>query len=69
MQGKNMFFIEGTIFYTRPILFLFSKYGYVPIGKSKEIINDLFDKGNEIYLVSYVKNKRYDFIQSVIETY
>ena len=54
MQGKNMFFIEGTIFYTRPILFLFSKYGYVPIGKSKEIINDLFDKGNEIYLVSYV---------------
>lgn len=46
---KIMIFIKGTTFYTKPVLFLFSKNGYKPIGKSVEIINDLYNRGNEIY--------------------
>ena len=48
---KIMIFIEGTIFYTKPVLFLFSKRGYVPIGNAVNIINDLYDGGNEIYRI------------------
>jgi hypothetical protein len=66
---KIMIFIEGTTFYTKPVLFLFSKKGYVPIGKSIEIINELYDKGNEIYLCSYVRKNRYTFIKSVMDYY
>lgn len=57
------------MFYTKPILFLFSKRGYVPIGQSVKIINDLYDKGNEIYLCSYVRKKRYYFIKSIMDFY
>lgn len=66
---KIMIFMEGTTFYTKPVLFLFSKYGYEPIGKAKQIINDLYNKGNEIYLCSYVRKKRYSFIKRVIDFY
>ena len=55
MKQKIMIFIEGTIFYTRPILFLFSKKGNVPIGDVIKIINKLYNQGNEIYLCSYVR--------------
>ena len=66
---KIMIFIEGTIFYTKPVLFLFSKKGYVPIGKSIKIINELYDKGNEIYLCSYVRKNRFAFIKSIMDYY
>lgn len=66
---KIMVFIEGTTFYTKPFLFLFSKKGYEPLGKSIKIINDLFDRGNEIYLCSYVRKKRYYFIKSIMDYY
>ena len=64
---KIMIFAEGTIFYTRPLLFLFSKKGYQPIGNAVKIINALFDQGNEIYLCSYVHLNRYHFIKSVMD--
>ncbi len=64
-----MIFIEGTTFYTKPILFLFSKKGYVPIGNAVNIINYLFNGGNEIYLCSYVRKNRYHFIKSVMDYY
>lgn len=64
---KIMIFIEGTAFYTKPVLFLFSRYGYAPIGEAKQIINGLYDKGNEIYLCSYVRKKRYLFIKRVMD--
>ena len=66
---KIMIFIEGTTFYTKPFLYLFSKKGYEPLGKSIIIINDLFDKGNEIYLCSYVRKNRYSFLKSVMDYY
>lgn len=66
---KIMIFIEGTTFFTRPFLFLFSKKGYVPIGNAVGIINDLYDKGNKIYLCSYVKKCRYHFIKSVVDSF
>lgn len=66
---KIMIFLEGTIFYTKPILFLFSKRGYVPIGKSVKIINELYDKNNEIYLCTYAKKNRIKFIESVLSYY
>lgn len=66
---KIMIFIEGTTFYTKPVLFLFTKKGYLPIGQSIKIINDLYDKGNEIYLCSYVRKNRYIFIQSIMDYY
>ena len=68
-KKKIIIFIEGTTFYTKPILFLFSKKGYVPIGNAVKIINDLYADGNEIYLLSYVKKKRYAFIKSIIDSY
>ena len=66
---KIMIFIEGTTFYTRPILFLFTKYGYKPIGNAVQIVNSLYDKGHGIYLCSYVRVKRYAFIKSTIDFY
>lgn len=66
---KIMIFIEGTIFYTKPFLFLFSKKGYEPLGKSVKIVNDLFDRGNEIYLCSYVRKNRYHFIKTIMDYY
>jgi hypothetical protein len=66
---KIMIFIEGTTFYTKPFLYLFSKRGYVPLGNSVKIVNDLFDQGNEIYLCSYVRKDRYRFIKSVMDHY
>ncbi len=33
------------------------------------IINHLHDKGNEIYLCSYVRKSRYSFIKSVMDHY
>lgn len=64
-----MIFIEGTTFYTRPFLFLFSKRGYVPIGNAVKVINNLYNKGNEVYLCSYVRINRYKFIKSIVDYY
>ena len=66
---KIMIFIEGTTFYTKPVLFLFSKYGYKPIGNAVEVINSLHGKGHYIFLCSYVHRSRYNFIKSVIDFY
>lgn len=66
---KIMIFIEGTIFYTKPILFLFTKYGYKPIGNAVAITNALYDKGYDIYLCSYVRKKRHAFIKTIIDFY
>lgn len=66
---KIMIFLEGTTFYTKPILFLFSKHGYMPIGNAVQLINSLHDKGHEIYLCSYVCSTRRNFIKSVVDYY
>ena len=66
---RIMIFIEGTLFYTKPFLFLFSKKGYKPLGNSIRTVNDLFDKGNEIYLCSYVLKNRYVFIKAIMDYY
>lgn len=66
---KIMIFIEGTTFYTKPLLFLFTKYGYKPIGNAVKTINAWYDKGHKIYLCSYVRKTRYDFIKSVVDFY
>ena len=66
---KIMIFIEGTTFYTKPILFLFTKYGYKPIGNAVEIVNTWHDKGHEIYLCSYARKGRYSFIKTIIDFY
>lgn len=66
---RIMIFIEGTTFYTKPLLFLFSKYGYEPIGNAVEIVNMLYSKGYEIFLCSYVRKSRYNFIKSVVDFY
>lgn len=67
MKKKIMIFLEGTVFYTKPILFLFSKKGYRPIGKAVDIINSLYKQGNEIYLCTYVKKNRIKFIESILK--
>lgn len=66
---RIMIFIEGTTFYTKPLLFLFTKHGYKPIGNAVGIVNALHDKGYDIYLCSYVRKARYRFIKSVVEFY
>ena len=67
---KIMIFIEGTTFYTRFPIFLFSKYGYnKPISNAVEIINDWHKQGYEIYLCSYVRKSRYNFIKQIIDFY
>lgn len=66
---RIMIFIEGTTFYTRPLLFLFTKYGYKPIGNAVKTVNMLYDKGHEIYLCSYVRKARYCFIKAIVDFY
>lgn len=66
---KIMIFIEGTTFYTRPLLYLFTKFGYKPIGNAVKTVNALYDKGYEIYLCSYVRQARYSFIKEIIDFY
>ena len=69
IMKKIMIFIEGTIFYTKPIVHLFSKKGYIPIGNAVKTINELYNAGNEVYLISYIKKNRYNYIKSVIDFY
>ena len=69
MFMRIMIFIEGTTFYTKSLLFLFSKYGYKPIGNAVKIVNTLYEKDYEIYLCSYVRRARYDFIKSIVDFY
>lgn len=69
MAKRIMIFIEGTTFYTKFPMFLFTKYGYKPIGNAVEIVNAWKDEGHEIYLCSYVQKRRYNFIKSVIDFY
>lgn len=66
---KIMIFIEGTTFYTKPFLFLFSKHGYKPIGNAVELVNTWYEKGYEIYLCSYVHKRRFNFIKKVMDFY
>lgn len=66
---KIMIFIEGTTFYTRFPIFLFSKYGYKPIGNAVKQVNEWKEQGHEIYLCSYVRAHRYDFIKRIIDFY
>lgn len=40
---KIMIFIEETTFYTKPVLFLFTKYGYQPIGNAVEMVNAWYE--------------------------
>lgn len=60
---KIMVFIEGTTFKTRFPMFLFTKYGYRPIGNVVEIVNTWKKEGHDIYLCSYVRKRRYNFIK------
>ncbi|HKM20969.1 MAG TPA: hypothetical protein VJZ01_02890 [Lachnospiraceae bacterium] len=66
---RIMIFIEGTTFYTRPLLFLFTKHGYKPIGNAVKKVNALYDSGHEIYLCSYVRKQRSNFIKSIVDFY
>lgn len=66
---KIMIFIEGTTFKTRFPMFLFTKYGYKPIGNAVEIVNTWENDGHDIYLCSYVRNRRYKFIKRIIDFY
>lgn len=66
---KIMIFIEGTTFYTKPFLFLYSKHGYKPIGNAVELVNTWYEKGYEIYLCSYVHKTRFNFIKKVMDFY
>lgn len=64
-----MIFIEGTTFYTKPLLFLFTKYGYKPIGNAVKTVNTLHERGHEIYLCSYARKARYNFITAIVDFY
>lgn len=66
---KIMVFIEGTTFKTRFPMFLFTKYGYKPIGNAVEIVNAWQKEGHVIYLCSYVRKRRYNFIKQIIDFY
>ncbi len=69
MVKRIMIFIEGTTFYTKFPMFLFSKYGYKPIGRAIEIVNGWQKQGYEIYLCSYVRKRRYKYIKRIIDFY
>lgn len=69
MVKRIMIFVEGTTFYTKFPMFLFSKYGYKPIGNAVEIVNGWQKQGYEIYLCSYVRKGRYRFIKQIIDFY
>lgn len=66
---KIMIFIEGTTFYTKFPLYLFTKHGYKPIGNAVNTVNALYDKGHSVYLCSYVRRLKYKFIKSIIDFY
>lgn len=66
---KIMVFIEGTTFKTRFPMFLFTKYGYRPIGNAVEIVNTWKKEGHDIYLCSYVRKRRYNFIKQIMDFY
>lgn len=66
---KILIFIEGTTFKTRFPMFLFTKYGYKPIGNAVEIVNTWQNEGHEIYLCSYIRKERYNFIKIIIDFY
>ena len=65
---KVMVFLEGTVFYTKPFLHLFSKKGYIPIGQSVSKLNLWKNQGANIICCTYVKNKRTEFIINVLKT-
>lgn len=69
MVNRIMIFIEGTTFYTKFPIFLFSKYGYEPIGRAIEIVNGWQKQGYEIYLCSYVCKRRYKYIKRIMDFY
>lgn len=50
-------------------MYLFTKYGYEPIGNAINIVNSWYDKGYEVYLCSYVRKKRYKFIKTIVDFY
>ena len=60
---------KGTTFKTRFPIFLFSKYGYKSIDSAVEIVNGWQKQGYEIYLCSYVRKRRYNFIKRIIDFY
>lgn len=66
---RIMIFMEGTTFYTKPLLFLFTKHGYEPIGNAVKTVNSMYEKGHEIYLCSYVRKARYNFIKEIVDFY
>ena len=66
---KIMVFIEGTTFKTRFPMFLFTKYGYKPIGNVVENVNAWKKAGHDIYLCSYVRKRRYNFIKHIMDFY
>lgn len=66
---KIMIFLEGTIFYTKPILFLFTVKGYVPIGKCVNIINSWNEQGAEIIFCTYAKKNKVNFIKRILKEY
>uniref|UniRef100_UPI004057A7C3 hypothetical protein n=1 Tax=Agathobacter sp. TaxID=2021311 RepID=UPI004057A7C3 len=66
---KIVVFIEGTTFKTRFPMFLFTKYGYKPIGNAVDIVNTWKKEGHDIYLCSYVRKRRYNFVKRIIDFY
>lgn len=66
---KIMIFLEGTIFYTKPLLFLFSRRGYIPIGNCVSIINAWKNQGAEIILCTYVRKGKIPFITGILKYY
>lgn len=68
-KKRIMIFLEGTVFYTKPILFLFMIRGYKPIGEAISIINGWKQQGAEIVVCTYAKKRRIPFIQSILKHY
>ncbi len=48
-------------------MFLFTKYGYKPIGNAVEIVNAWQGEEHDIYLCSYVRRGRYKSLKSIID--
>lgn len=64
---RIMVFIEGTTFKTKFPMFLFTKYGYKPIGNAVGIVNTWRNEGHDICLCSYVRKRRYNFVKRIID--
>jgi hypothetical protein len=64
---KLMIFLEGTIFYTKPILHLFSRKGYISIGRSVQKLQLWHNQGAEIICCTYVRRWRINFILDVLK--